>query len=239
MSTAGSGKRATNRRRVRWDLARAAVRLFDLQSFDATTADEIADAAGVSRRTLFRHFATKGDIVFADHEERIARVEAFLAEAPPGRSPLDVVGDAAEGTIPSFTDPPEFFLARFRVLKNTPDLRHKEQAYGLEYARALVRYLRERLADHPLGDLLGEVIADAVVTVVNRAQRRWAASGGEADPVALTREGTGLLKQAFGPLLGEQGDGAVRSGATVIVMNPTGEVDASVMEKLSRVFETG
>lgn len=239
-TAATGGKRAANRERVRSDLAGAAIDLFERRGFDRVTVDEIADAAGISRRTIFRHFPTKSDIVFADHPERIRRLGEFLDAADPERSPLDVVLAAAVATIPSFLDPAGFFLARHRLLKHTPELRVREQAYGLEYTRVLARFLRPRL--RALGhaeddvDVLSDVIAASVVTVVNRAQRRWSVANGDADAVELTRNGLESLRRAFGPLVDRQPANAP-SGATVIVMNADGAVTDDVVSRLSTIFD--
>ena len=55
-----------------------ALRLFAEKGYEATTVDEIADAAGISRRTFFRQFRSKEDVVFADHESQLAQARAFL-----------------------------------------------------------------------------------------------------------------------------------------------------------------
>jgi AcrR family transcriptional regulator len=240
MADPRTGKRAANRERIRGDLASAAIRLFEQHGFDEVTVDEVAEAAGVSRRTLFRHFATKADIVFADHPERIRRLEAYLDSASPVSSPLDVVIRSAEATIPSFADPADFFLARHRLLKSTPELRFREQAYGLQYTQVLSRYLRSRLLDFDIPvddiDVLSDTLGAGVVTVVNRAQRGWAASGGEIDPKAATSAGLRVLRRAFGPII--DGPAASSAGApTVLDRHTVGSEASEVVERLNTIFD--
>lgn len=240
--TSRGSARAQQRERVRSRLASAAIRLFAANGFAETTVDEIAEAAAVSRRTLFRHFPTKSDIVFADHPERISRLERYLAAPPAGTPPLDVVFGAALATVPSFVDPPEFFLARHRLLRSTPELRFREQAYGLQYARVLGRCLRARLGQDPdsvdtIDDVVVDVIAGSIVTVVNRAQREWAASGGETDPTESTRDGLRMLRSAYTPLLRSRPVDDVSSTSTVIVVNAAG-VPQEIVDRLSSIFET-
>ena len=57
----------------------AALELFTRTGFEQVTADEIADAAGISRRTFFRCFATKADAVWGEFEAHVARLEELLA----------------------------------------------------------------------------------------------------------------------------------------------------------------
>lgn len=239
------GSRVQNRERVRSRLAGAAIRLFAQQGFAETTVDEIAEAADVSRRTLFRHFPTKADIVFADHPERINRLQRYLDAPPADTPPLDVVFGAALATVPSFIDPPEFFLARHRLLRHTPELRNREQAYGLRYGAVLARCLKQRLADETARDESGAIVSDGViadvvsasiVTVVNRAQRAWAASGGTTDPTEETQQGLHMLRAAFTPLLHGTTLDAASSSPTVIVMNATGTVPQDIVDRLNSIL---
>ena len=66
----------------------AAHELFIRQGYDATTMDDVADAAVVSRRTLFRYFPTKEDLVFSDEEPMLGVVTDALAAAPAELTPL-------------------------------------------------------------------------------------------------------------------------------------------------------
>lgn len=59
-----------------------AIRLFGEQGYAGTTIDQIADAADVSRATVFHHFPTKESIVFGDAPQATAALAALLADAP-------------------------------------------------------------------------------------------------------------------------------------------------------------
>src|SRR3954463_11487305 len=67
----------------RGDLEQVALELFDRDGFDETTIDDIAAAAGVGRRTVFRYFASKNDIVWGDFATGLRAMRASL-EAQPG-----------------------------------------------------------------------------------------------------------------------------------------------------------
>jgi mycofactocin system transcriptional regulator len=84
VTTVPADLRADNRAR----LEQVALELFAAEGFERVTADEIAEAAGVSRRTFFRYFPTKADAVWGDFSGHVARLEGRLAATPPEQSVL-------------------------------------------------------------------------------------------------------------------------------------------------------
>lgn len=116
-------------------VAAIALQLFERRGFDAVTMDEIADAAGVSPRTLFRHFPTKSDLVWHGLEEMRDAVSAQAGSLRgSGRSPAELVGALAEPFLRPMEDPAVARLARRRLrliaavpaLLNHPTLRELE-----------------------------------------------------------------------------------------------------------------
>ncbi|WP_435222923.1 mycofactocin system transcriptional regulator [Streptomyces sp. Tue6028] len=63
-------------------LERIGFELFARQGFERTTVDDIATAAGIGRRTFFRYFASKNDLVWGDFGRQLARLERLLAADP-------------------------------------------------------------------------------------------------------------------------------------------------------------
>jgi AcrR family transcriptional regulator len=90
MERPNEGLRARKKRTAREGIAAAARRLFAQRGFDAVTVVEVAAAADVSEKTVFNHFATKEDLVFAGREEHLVRLLADIVGRPPGASVLDV-----------------------------------------------------------------------------------------------------------------------------------------------------
>src|SRR5260221_12247507 len=70
------------RRAVRGELSEVALRLLTDRDFDSRTIDQIADAAGISRRTFFRYFASKEDVVFAFLDQWAGRLAAGIVARP-------------------------------------------------------------------------------------------------------------------------------------------------------------
>ncbi|MFL6159454.1 MAG: TetR/AcrR family transcriptional regulator [Marmoricola sp.] len=68
--------------RTRVALRRAATELFAAQGVEATSAEQIADAAGVTLRTFYRHFPSKHDLLFADYDTGLQWFRKALAGRP-------------------------------------------------------------------------------------------------------------------------------------------------------------
>ena len=79
---------------ARGRLAKAAMTLYAEQGFDQTTVAEIAERAGLTKRTFFRYFADKREVLFygAEHLEEL--ILTAIDAAPPGASALDTVATA-------------------------------------------------------------------------------------------------------------------------------------------------
>lgn len=88
------GLRERNRRQTLQRIADVGVELFLAKGYEATTLDEIATAAGISRRTFFYYFKSKGDILLAHIESYADALKDAVLNSPSDAPPLDVVRDA-------------------------------------------------------------------------------------------------------------------------------------------------
>ncbi|WP_032369536.1 TetR family transcriptional regulator [Rhodococcoides fascians] len=136
----------------RLTVATAALDLFSVKGYDSTTVDDIAVAAGISRRTFFRQFRAKEDVVFADHEILLEQVGALLA-ADTG-DPWQAVCDAAQLVYERFSDWKEMSRLRYQVVHRIPALRDREIVTVFRYDRLFVEYLQRALPDHPHLEIL-------------------------------------------------------------------------------------
>src|SRR5580704_2962794 len=85
------GLRERKRRETRRRLAETGLRLFLERGYDETTLDAIAEAAGVSRRTVFHYFEQKEDILLAWQSGLGEAIREAIAREAPDRAPIDVV----------------------------------------------------------------------------------------------------------------------------------------------------
>ncbi|MEV0252010.1 TetR family transcriptional regulator [Nocardia sp. NPDC050712] len=161
-----------------------ALRLFAEKGYEATTVDEIAEAAGISRRTFFRQFRSKEDVIFADHESQLARAAADLAAAQ--GDPWDAVCAAVVGVFERFTQWREIAARRYRVVRRVPALREREIVTVFRYERLFTDYLRERLPEAP--DLARVQFTAAVTATHNYLLRRMVRGESDAGAADLRVE---------------------------------------------------
>lgn len=192
-----AGRTPQGRRRVRGALALAALDLFASQGFDATTVDQIADAAGVGRRTFFRYFRSKDEVVFPGHDEQLSEVVALLDADDGSEPPLVVVSRTAEIVLEMYLADPEISLKRFELTRQVSSLRDKEIASIDGYQRVFARYLRGRFTAESGGSLRAAVAAAAIVAAHNHVLRQWLKSGGAIDAHQRLREALRVVREAL------------------------------------------
>ncbi|MFF9623499.1 TetR family transcriptional regulator [Streptomyces griseosporeus] len=202
-SSAASGRddrdgTAGGRPPMREALVAAAFRLFLERGYEQTTVDDIVTLAGVGRRSFFRYFPSKEDVVFPDHERCLADMTAFLAASGEEHEPLARVCDAARLVMRLYTENPAFSVQRYRLTKQVPGLRAYELSVVWRYERAFAEYLRGRFAGRPDGTLRADVIAAAVVAAHNNALRSWLRSDGEGDASDAVDRALGYVQSTFG-----------------------------------------
>src|SRR4051794_1142916 len=86
-----AGLRERKKRATRAAIHRAGMELFQTQGFAGTTVDQIADAADVSRATVFTYFPTKEDIVFGEGPRAVEALMASLRGTSPEDGPLPAI----------------------------------------------------------------------------------------------------------------------------------------------------
>ncbi len=163
----------------------AAFDLFDERGYDSTTVDHIAERAGISRSTFFRMFSAKEDVIFPDHDDLQARVQARLAAAGSDAGILAVT-EAARMVLDHFLAEGATARSRYGLTRTVPALRDREIAGMHGYQRLFREFIRTWMepaastdrspapSDTPGGpELRSELMANAVVTAHNVVLRRW------------------------------------------------------------------
>ncbi|WP_413798210.1 TetR family transcriptional regulator [Streptomyces iranensis] len=198
-TAAVSGPEPSDKAPMREALIEAAFQLFLVHGFERTTVDDIVARAGVGRRSFFRYFPSKEDVVFPEHERCLAEMSAFLTTSTAGE-PLDVVCDAARLVTRMYAANPEFSVQRYRLTREVPSLRGYELSVVHRYERTLAHYLRQRYAGDHAGALRAEVQAAAVVAAHNNGLRTWLRGGGQGDAAKAVDQSLTFVRQTWGNL---------------------------------------
>ncbi len=172
-------------------LQEAALALYSERGFDQTTAAQIAERAGVSERTFFRHFADKREVLFGGSALLGERIVAGVAGAPADDGPFTAVSrglDAAAAMLGEFRR--DLSRQRQGVIATNPELRERELAKLADYAEAVAAALRQRGVSEPQASLA----ADAGMTVLRVAVERWAGTDDGRDLTAIMRDSIAELR---------------------------------------------
>jgi AcrR family transcriptional regulator len=196
-SATEAGLRESNNRERRAALVDAAYALFAQKGYAATTMDEVAARAGLSRRTAFRYFASKEDLVFPQREERLALLTELLA-AKEGEAPFETVRRACLALARHYQDDRAHMLAQFRIVEAEPSLLGRELQFDRRSEDAIERAFRRGERDTPRGKRRARVRAAAVIGVVRATLREWLEGNASADLVRLGRETLADLEHGFG-----------------------------------------
>jgi AcrR family transcriptional regulator len=175
---------------ARGRLAQAAFELYGERGFDNTTVEEIAERAGLTKRTFFRYFADKREVLFwGSHALEEQFVREVLA-APPSAAPLDAVAAGLDAIAPMFEERREFAARRAQIIASNPELLERELIKLASLGRAVAEALRRRGVRDPAAILT----AEAGVTVFRVGFERWVEGGNQRTLQELMRESLDELR---------------------------------------------
>jgi AcrR family transcriptional regulator len=171
-----------------------AMRLFLERGFEATTLDEIAQAADVSRRSLFHYFASKEEIVFSTKADFPALIEEAIGRRPADEPLLDMVENALFDMAARY----QWAQARdfARLIHTTPALSAGDQAKYEKVERVLAKALADRKGLPEL-DIACRVTAATAIGILKLATDAWLASD-DAGPDVFGRAAFAALRRVVG-----------------------------------------
>lgn len=172
-----AGPRRAGRRRVttRSEIEHIALDLFTVRGFDHTTVDDIAAAAGIGRRTVFRYFGSKNDIPWGAFDDRLDRMRATFAALPCTLTVMDGVRRAVLdfNEVPDTEQP--WHRRRLRLILGTPALQAHSTLRYAAWRQVVAGYVAARTGE-PADALVPQTIGHASLGVALAAYERWLAA---------------------------------------------------------------
>jgi AcrR family transcriptional regulator len=175
---------------TRWEpnargrLAQAAMELYSERGFEQTTVAEIAERAGLTERTFFRHFADKREVLFAGAGTLQEIVVSAVASAPDSAAPVVAAAAGVEAAAAVLQEGREYSRQRQAVIAANAELRERELIKLASLAAAIAAALRRRGVRDPTANLTAEV----AIAVFRIAFERWVEETRPRDLPQLIRE---------------------------------------------------
>ncbi|WP_326835280.1 mycofactocin system transcriptional regulator [Amycolatopsis rhabdoformis] len=151
-----------------------ALKLFAEQGFHETTVDQIASAAGVTKRTFFRYYDTKSDVLWNEFDREVTTIHTLLAAMPDDLPVLEAVRRAVlEANHYSAEDVPELRM-RMSLLSTVPDLAASATIHYDAWERAIAEFVARRTGQ-PTESLYPLAVGRSVLATCRAAYERWSA----------------------------------------------------------------
>ncbi|MET9803484.1 TetR family transcriptional regulator [Streptomyces sp. NPDC006368] len=186
------GLRERKKLKTRIAIRRATYRLIGEQGYEATTVEQIAEAAEVSPSTVFRYFPTKEDIVLTDEYDPF--METALRARPAGEEPLESLRLVMKQAVAALLEhEPEEMRQRARLMAEVPAVRARMSETMAETSQLLSRVLADRTG-RAVDDLEVRVFTAAVMGALREVTIHWAERDRQDDLVALVDRAIDTLK---------------------------------------------
>ena len=164
--------------------------LFSERGFEATTVADIAERAGLTKRTFFRYFTDKREVLFSGSATLEETFVKGVMDAPADATPLGAIAAGLDASAVIFEQIPDRAQARQALLAANPELQERELIKLAKLATAGAAALRNRGVGEPAAGLAGE----AGMAVLRVAFSRWTADPHGQDLRQLLKESLSELK---------------------------------------------
>ncbi len=179
------------------ELELISLRLFSSDGFEETTVEHIAAEAGVSRRTFFRYFESKADVLWHAFDGEVGALRAAFGAVPPEVPLMQAINDVVVG-VNSYRaeDVPEL-RTRMHLIGTVPALQASAAQHYDAWERAVSEFASGRLG-MPASSLYPLAIGRATLAVCRSAYERWAERA-DADLTVYLDDALTALSAGFDP----------------------------------------
>ena len=194
MST--DGLRERKRRETLQRITDAGIALFVAKGYETTTIDEIAVAAGLSRRTFFYYFKSKDDILLSLQSGMGAMIADAIRRAPDTMRPLDAIREAV--VVVSASVPTDDMIVIDRLMRSSEAVQARKQASYVQHEQTLLAALRERWPDQP-SEMALRLVAMMAIGAIRLSTEIFHNEGGQRPIEAVLREAFEALDNEIAP----------------------------------------
>ncbi len=193
-----------------------ALRLFTEQGFDETPIEQIAAEAGVSRRTFFRYFDSKANVLWGEFDTEITTIRAALAEVPATIPMMDAIRQAVVAANHYRAEDVPELRARMNLIASVPALQSSAALHYDAWERVVSEFVAARIGQ-PAESIYPLAVGRCTLAACRAAYERWSARA-DADltlylDAALAALGAGFAPDALrSPELPRHLHGSRRSG---------------------------
>ena len=186
--------RERQRNALRADIERVALRMFAEHGFDAVTTEAIAEEAGISASTFFRHVESKEHLLLGVAQREGARIIASFRARPPGEVVADSLAASLLARTSQFVDDDETLELWRRALASAPGVMRRASLLSRADCDELIDLVAERLDDDVAGaDLRAGVLVRAALAAAEYAYEWWLSHDDGESLHVLTARALGLV----------------------------------------------
>jgi mycofactocin system transcriptional regulator len=193
----GGGRRGRPPGTSARELEVIALRLFTEDGFEDTTVDRIAAAAGVSKRTFFRYFDSKADVLWHAFDGEVRALQAAFAAVPPHLPLMAAIRQVVVGVNRYRAEDVPELRTRMNLIGSVPALAASAAQHYDAWERAIGQFAASRLGQ-PAESLYPLAISRATLAVCRSAYERWAERA-DADLTVYLDQALRALAAGFEP----------------------------------------
>ena len=193
-NTKAPGLRARKRTETAKRIRQAGIRLFMERGYDATTLDDIAAAADISRRTVFHYFRSKEEILLSMRASADGGIAPAMRKVPPGGRPVDAARAALAAVCAQYRT--EELRVVDQLMRASETVQARKQTFYIAREKALLAALRERWPE-PEQETVLKLVAMVSVAAFRHALDTFNLEGGKRSLATVLVEAFDRLEDQF------------------------------------------
>jgi AcrR family transcriptional regulator len=190
VSLQSPGLREKKKEQTREQLVIAALRLFTERGYEETSVDDIVDIVNVSKRTFFRYFQSKDDVLVAWVDNFVDKVCVVLESRPRDEKPMLALERAFVIAVELYESQRSLTISLERIIALTPAILGQKLVKLARCAEIIGKVLAKRMQVNARRDFAPAILARCAIGILEAAVDRWRAQGNKGSL-------SGILEECF------------------------------------------